>query len=44
MTSEPFTIVQDLLEKLKLLFIETITKGKIDLEKLQAHFGNSISN
>jgi adenine-specific DNA-methyltransferase len=39
MTGESLTIVQDQLEKLKQLFPETITEGKIDWEKLQATLG-----
>src|ERR1035437_180486 len=37
--SRSFGIVQDQLEKLKQLFPETITEGKIDWEKLQATLG-----
>ena len=39
MTGESLTIIQDQLEKLKQLFPETITEGKIDWEKLQATLG-----
>jgi len=39
MTGESLTIVQDQLEKLKQLFPETISEGKIDWEKLQATLG-----
>jgi len=39
MTGETLNIVQDQLEKLKQLFPETITEGKIDWEKLQATLG-----
>lgn len=39
MTGESLTIVQDQLEKLKQVFPETITEGKIDWEKLQATLG-----
>ena len=39
MTGESLTIVQDQLEKLKQLFPETITEGKIDWEKLQSTLG-----
>ncbi|MDP3912584.1 MAG: site-specific DNA-methyltransferase [Bacteroidota bacterium] len=39
MTGESLSIVQDQLEKLKQLFPETITEGKIDWEKLQATLG-----
>ena len=39
MTGESLTIVQDQLEKLKQLFPETVTEGKIDWEKLQATLG-----
>lgn len=39
MTGESLDIRQDQLEKLKQLFPETITEGKIDWEKLQATLG-----
>ena len=39
MTGESLTIIQDQLEKLKQLFPETVTEGKIDWEKLQATLG-----
>jgi adenine-specific DNA-methyltransferase len=39
MTGESLNIIQDQLEKLKQLFPETITEGKIDWEKLQATLG-----
>ena len=39
MTGESLSIIQDQLEKLKQLFPETITEGKIDWEKLQATLG-----
>jgi len=39
MTGESLTIIQDQLEKLKQLFHETVTEGKIDWEKLQATIG-----
>ena len=39
MTGESLNIQQDQLEKLKQLFPETITEGKIDWEKLQATLG-----
>lgn len=39
MTGESLTIVKDQLEKLKQLFPETFTEGKIDWEKLQATLG-----
>ena len=39
MTGESLDIQQDQLEKLKQLFPETITEGKIDWEKLQATLG-----
>ena len=39
MTGETLNIVQDQLEKLKQLFPETITEGKIDWEKLQSTLG-----
>jgi adenine-specific DNA-methyltransferase len=39
MTGETLNIVQDQLEKLKQIFPETITEGKIDWEKLQATLG-----
>ncbi|MCX6252042.1 MAG: site-specific DNA-methyltransferase [Bacteroidetes bacterium] len=39
MTGESLDILQDQLEKLKQLFPETITEGKIDWEKLQATLG-----
>jgi len=39
MTGESLVVVQDQLEKLKQLFPETITEGKIDWEKLQATLG-----
>lgn len=39
MTGESLNIVQDQLEKLKQLFPEAITEGKIDWEKLQATLG-----
>jgi adenine-specific DNA-methyltransferase len=39
MTGESLNIAQDQLEKLKQLFPETITEGKIDWEKLQATLG-----
>lgn len=39
MTGETLNIVQDQLEKLKQIFPETITEGKIDWEKLQSTLG-----
>jgi len=39
MTGESLSIIQDHLEKLKQLFPETVTEGKIDWEKLQATLG-----
>ena len=39
MTGESLNVIQDQLEKLKQLFPETITEGKIDWEKLQATLG-----
>jgi adenine-specific DNA-methyltransferase len=39
MTGESLNIAKDQLEKLKQLFPETITEGKIDWEKLQATLG-----
>ena len=39
MEGESLNIIQDQLEKLKQLFPETITEGKIDWEKLQATLG-----
>jgi len=39
MTGESLPIMQDQLEKLKQLFPETVTEGKIDWEKLQATLG-----
>jgi len=39
MTGESLSIIQDQLEKLKQLFPETVTEGKIDWEKLQASLG-----
>jgi adenine-specific DNA-methyltransferase len=39
MTGESLDIRQDQLEKLKQLFPETVTEGKIDWEKLQATLG-----
>src|SRR5450759_384613 len=39
MTGESLTIIQDQLEKLKQLFPETVTEGKIDWEKLQETIG-----
>ncbi|MBE3094512.1 MAG: site-specific DNA-methyltransferase [Actinobacteria bacterium] len=39
MIGESLTIIQDQLEKLKQLFPETVTEGKIDWEKLQATLG-----
>lgn len=39
MTGESLIVVQDQLEKLKQLFPETVTEGKIDWEKLQATLG-----
>ena len=39
MTGESLNILQDQLEKLKQLFPETFTEGKIDWEKLQATLG-----
>jgi len=39
MTGESLSIIQDQLEKLKQLFPETVTEGKIDWEKLQATLG-----
>ena len=39
MTGESLTIIQDQLEKLKQLFPETVTEGKIDWEKLQTTLG-----
>ena len=39
MTGESLNIIQDQLEKLKQLFPETVTEGKIDWEKLQATLG-----
>ena len=39
MTGESLDIIQDQLEKLKQLFPEAITEGKIDWEKLQATLG-----
>jgi len=39
MTGESLNIIQNHLEKLKELFPETITEGKIDWEKLQATLG-----
>jgi len=39
MTGESLNIIQNHLEKLKQLFPETVTEGKIDWEKLQATLG-----
>ena len=39
MTGESLNIIKDQLEKLKQLFTEAVTEGKIDWEKLQATLG-----
>ncbi|MBI3189142.1 MAG: hypothetical protein HYZ33_00690, partial [Ignavibacteriales bacterium] len=42
MNGESLHIIQDQLEKLKLLFPEVVTEGNIDWEKLKASLGENI--